>query len=206
MTRSSKIGLAVMGVGLFVWVTPILYYRYQIRVPFSTALPLSGGASLREQFTVRGSQKYEVLLRCAEVGEFREKWTNFLNWKEYPKIPCQISLRILQSGREIHSVQLTSLEPAALSGDQAFWSLGPLASLPSGKLELQLTNATDLTYLASTQPTVQIRVTGMFTENQIFDELLGCATGGAIFLGGIAVFIVGMVAGKRLAKSNQTNL
>jgi len=74
-----------------------------------------------------------------------------------------------------------------------------LASLSSGRQELQLTNGTDLTYLISTQPTVQIRVTGVFMVNWIFTELLGRFAGGALFICGIAVFIVGRFANKRLA-------
>jgi hypothetical protein len=199
MTTTSKIGLAILGVGLIVWVAPVLYYRYPIRIPLSTALPLSKGASLRVQFTVRGSQKYEILLRCAEVGEFREKWTNFLNSKVHPAIPCQIGLGVSRDGREVHSVHLTSLEPAMSSRDEVFWSLGPLASLSSGRQELQLTNGTDLTYLSSTQPTVLIQVTGMFMENWIFTEFLGRLAGGALCICGIAVFIVGRFANNRRA-------
>jgi hypothetical protein len=199
MTRASKISLGIMAVGVFVWGAPALYYRYPIQEPLSVAVPLSKGASLREQFTVRGSRNYEVLLRCTEVGEFREKWTNFLNWKEHPTIPCQITVRVLRDGHEVHAAHLSSLEPAMQSGDQVFWSLGPLASLTSGRHELQLTNGTDLTYLAPTQPTMQIRVTGVFLVNWMLTELLGGVAGGALLICGIGVFIVGLFASKRRA-------
>jgi hypothetical protein len=191
----------MIGAGLFVWLGPMLYYRYQSTMPLSVALPLSRGGSLREEFTVRGSRKYEVLLRCTEVGEFKEKWTNFLNSNEHPTIPCQISLRVVQDGREVHSTRFTSLEPEGLSGDDVFWSLGPLASLPSGRQEFQLTNAKDLTFLAATQPTVQIRVSLVFTKNRIFNELLSFILGIVILLCGILVLVFN--AGKRFVNRSR---
>jgi hypothetical protein len=199
MTTISKIGAALLGLGVFVWVAPTLFYHYPIREPLSVALPLSRGTSLREQFTVRGSERYELLLRCTEVGEFREKWANFLNWKEHPTIPCHIGLRVLREGHEVHSAYLTSLEPSGLSGHEVFWNLGPLASLSSGRHELQLTNGTDLSYLAPTEPTIKIQITPVFIVNSMFGELLGRVAGGALLILGIGIFIVGLVANKRRA-------
>lgn len=189
----------VMGFALAVWGVPALYYHYPIRLPLSNPLPLKPGTSLRQQFTTRGSQRYEILLRCVEVGAFKEQWKDFLNWKTPPSIPCDINLRILRGDQEIHSAHLRSLRPAWLSGEQAFWSLAYSMPLSSGTYELQITNQADLTELKATEPTVQIRLNAIFIKDWGFNALLGFVAGVSLFLVGLAIFAFGLLLGRRPA-------
>jgi hypothetical protein len=198
MTKASKISLATMSLGFLVWIVPALYYRYPTKLPLSIPLPLAQGNTLQQQFTVRGSQKYDVFVRCTEVGEFKEKWKDFLNWKEHPKVPCEIDLRILRDGRQAYSAHLKSLEPAMLSGEHVFWGLA-YVPLSSGIYELQLTNGIDLTYLSATQPTLEVKLNSLFIKNWSLNASLGLVAGGLVFVIGIVIFIAGVFIGKRPA-------
>jgi hypothetical protein len=191
MRRTLKIGGGVMCVGLLVWAVPTIRYYYPTWTALRSPLPLSAESVLHETFRVRMSERYSVDLTCHEVGKFKESWKHFLNSKEHPTLDGDISLRLLQDGREVHFVRMQSLQPAAWSAGTAFWSLSRVELPSSGRYELLLTNHTDLSYLQPTSPTVQIYLSEYYHKNVGFWSILGLLVGAPLFLIGFTIFLIG---------------
>lgn len=192
MRLTFKIGLSVMCVGLLVWAVPTIRYYYPTWNALAVPLPLSVGGTRHDTFSVRTSERYSIHLACQEVGQFKEKWKNFLNWKEYPTLDCDISLRLLHDGRDIYSERLQSLHPGSWSAGTAFWSIKWITLPSAGRYELFLTNHTDLSYLQPTSPTLRIHLDGFFHKEAGTTAALGRLVGGFVFVIGLVIFVTGL--------------
>ena len=192
MRRTSKIGLSLMCAGVLVWGIPTARYYYPTWNALKAPLPLTTGAVRHDTFSVRTSERYNIDLACQEVGQFKEAWKDFLNWKTPPAIACDISLKLLHDGTEIHSDRLRSLRPASWSAGTAFWHMARVELPSSGVYELWLTNHTDISYLQPTTPTLQVYLSGYYHKNVGTWSALGLFAGAPIFLVGLIVFVISL--------------
>ena len=192
MPKTIKVRLRMMVVGLLIWGFPAFLYYYPTWFPLKAPFPLAAGGTLHETFSVRTSEHYAVELACNAVGQFQETWQDFLNWKHYPTLDCDISLRLLHEGQEIHSARLSSLRPGHQSAGTFFW-LMEFVDLPaSGRCELLITNYTDISYLRPTAPTLQIKLFDLPVRHKGlgFWCSIGILIGGPVFLIGLVRFII----------------
>src|SRR5262249_22611883 len=78
----------------------------------------------------------------------------------------------------------------------------PAARLSSGGgYELQLTNGADLAYLSPANPAVTICLSSRFIKDWGLNALLGRVAGAVVFLIGLGILFLGLLAGKRPAHS-----
>ncbi len=180
-----------MCAGLLVWGIPTIRYYYPTWTALKVPLPLSAGSVRHDTFRVRTSERYFIDLACQEVGQFKDTWKDFLNWKKHPTLDCDISFRLLHDGREIHSEQLRSLQPASWSAGTAFWSIARVELPSSGRYELWLTNHMDISYLQPTTPTLQIHLSSYYHKDVGSWSTLGLLAGAPVFLIGLVIFVIG---------------
>ena len=191
MRRTFKVGFGLMCAGLLVWGIPTIRNIYPTQIALTAPLPLLAGGVLHEKFDVLTSERYSIDLACQEVGQFKEAWKDFLNWKQHPTLDCDITLRLLHDGQEIHSEHLHSLEPASWSAGTAFWSMARLELPSSGRYELLVTNHSDISNLQPTAPTIRVQLNGYDMKNRGLSSLLGLALGAPMLLIGLLMCVRG---------------
>ena len=191
-----------MAIGVLVAGLPTLYYYYPTRTALTVPLPLAPGTFMRQGFAIRGLQSYDFIMQCREVGEFKERWKDFMNWKTPPEITCDITLRVIRNGTEIHSEHLQSLKPSSKSGDVDTWQLCSVDLSTSNAYELQLTNGTDLSYLLPTRPIVKIRLNSLFLKEGPITAFLGWVIGGLAFICGLGLLCFGLLSRSKAANQS----
>ncbi|MBI1177767.1 hypothetical protein GC207_10050 [bacterium] len=183
MRALAKSGLLLIAIGTAIYALPVIRFGYPTHVPLRSPFLTDSGAAFRQDFTVRTAQAYSLDLGCRDVAPLDHS---------QPRIPCDISVRLLKRGAVIQSEHLDVLRPESHSNGTGYWHLAYVHLPSAGQYALEITNRSNLSSLDGTGTVVRMDIGGAFYETALYSKLFGLIIGAPIGSVGFVLFFIGL--------------
>ncbi len=150
-------------------------------------------ASSIKSFRIRSPGRYDVYITFLRTGPLEQSVPDFLNANKTNGIPCDIVVKFSKADRIVFEDTAQYLERAWLSNERLGYSLLVVDLNEEGLYDVEVTNRSDLTYLASADPQFEIQVSSIVVVDRAVTYWIATYVCLAVALIGLALFAFGVV-------------
>lgn len=187
-------GFCLTTLGLLAWGVPFYLLKSTIWNPLLAPFPHESRKPTAYTFAVKNVGSYEIDLRFGQTTDHAISASKFLDWKNPPRIPCEIHLSVTNSsGSVLLEKECDSLAPAMWSKNWLYYSLGEFVVRSKGICTITIENRSALQLLDGVQPFVQVHFSPLLLKQRMYLEAIGQLIGFALAILGVFCIAVAVI-------------
>ena len=200
MNKLATTGLIVLLLGVVAWLILLGWIAPETRNPLTVQYPTNKGAVFHESFRIKSSGRYGVYITLLCTGPLERAVPESLNANEINGIPGDIVVKFSKADRIVFEDTARYLERAWLSNERWGYSLLRLELDEEGLYDVEVSNRSDLTYLAAWDPRFEIKMSSIAVVDGAVKDWILTSLCLAVCLLGLFLVAVGVVLKRSQAR------